>query len=282
MSDAEMQRSEAREVWERKAPQWGVRAERLRKMGMPVSMLMIESIAPQPGQRVLELAAGPGDTGFLAAELLRPSGTLISSDMADAMVDVARRRAQELGIDNVEFRRLELEWIDLEAASVDGVLCRWGLMLVLDPEAALREIRRVLKPGGRVAIAVWGPPAGNPWATIPTDVLVSKGHAEPPDRSGPGMFALADIPRLKALFERAGFTEVAVEPVAIERVHKSVEDYLAETMDLSPVFPLVVENLSDQERDAVWAAVADASKPFTDAAGRVTLPGSSLVASATA
>src|ERR1700761_8623925 len=132
---------------------------------MPVSVAMIDALALQPGERVLELAAGPGDTGLMAAELTRP-GTLISSDGAEAMLDVARARARALGIDNVEFRQLELEWIDLPTASIDAVLCRWGIMLIVDPEAAAQEIRRGLRAGGRAAFSVWDAPERNPWATI--------------------------------------------------------------------------------------------------------------------
>src|SRR5436853_6361144 len=109
-----------RERWELASPGWGKRAEGIRDVGMPVSMWMIDSLRLQPGQQLLELAAGPGDTGFLAAELIQPGGTLISSDAAEGMVEVARARAEHLGLRNVEFRRLELEWIDLDTASVDA------------------------------------------------------------------------------------------------------------------------------------------------------------------
>ena len=96
---------------------------------MPVSAGVIDALALQPGQRVLELAAGPGDTGFLAAEQIAPGGLLISS-AAQAMLEVARERAARLRITNVEFQQLSLEWIDLPAADVDAALCRWGLMFV--------------------------------------------------------------------------------------------------------------------------------------------------------
>ena len=86
----------------------------------------------------------------MAAELLRPGGKLISTDGAEAMVAVARERAGELGLmDMVDARPMEAEWIDLDTASVDAVLCRWGYMLLADPETALRETRRVLRPDGR-------------------------------------------------------------------------------------------------------------------------------------
>src|SRR5919198_3735025 len=133
---------------------------------MPVSAWMVEAIDPQPGHTVLELAAGTGDTGLLAAELIEPGGTLICSDFAPEMLATAQRRAEELGIRNVRFRQIDAETaIDLEAASVDGVLCRWGYMLMIDPGTALQETRRVLKSGGRLALAAWTGPEDNLWSS---------------------------------------------------------------------------------------------------------------------
>ncbi len=160
--EPEEQRALSREAWERAAQGWGNHAERIREWGMPVSVAMVDGLGLQPGQRVLELAAGPGDTGLMAAELVRPGGTLISSDGAEAMLAVARERAAQAGIDNVEFRQLELEWIDLETASVDAVLCRWGIMLIVDREAAAQEVRRILKPGGQRGVRRLGPARAQP------------------------------------------------------------------------------------------------------------------------
>ena len=158
-------------MWDRAAAGWGKRADRVAQWGMPVSVAMVDALALQPGQRVLELAAGPGDTGFMAAELIRPGGTLVSSDGAEPMLDVARERARQSGIENVEFAQLELEWIDLPTASVDAVLCRWGIMLIVDPAAAAGEIRRVLRAGGRAALAVWDVPGAQPVGDDPQTVV---------------------------------------------------------------------------------------------------------------
>src|SRR5947208_12168159 len=128
MADFETQRAEMAERWERAAAGWGRLADRVRAWGMPVSVWMIEHLGLQPGQDVLELAAGPGDTGFLAAELIAPGGTLITSDATEGMLAVARERAKSFGVSHVEFKQLQLEWIDLPTASVDAVLCRWGFM----------------------------------------------------------------------------------------------------------------------------------------------------------
>jgi SAM-dependent methyltransferase len=278
--DPDEQRSASREAWERAAVGWGTHAERIRDWGMPVSAAMVDALALHPGQRVLELAAGPGDTGFMAAELVRPGGMLISSDGADAMIDVARARAAELGIDNVEFSQLELEWIDLETASVDAVLVRWGIMLIVDPEAAAREVRRILRPGGRAAFAVWDKPDLNPWAVIPSRAMVQLGHAEPPDPAAPGMFALAADGALTDLLESAGFEDVAVSPVALARHYDGLDAYIEETVDMSPLFGATYRELSPNEQAAAVAAITAAAQPYVAADGSVTLPGSSLVASA--
>jgi ubiquinone/menaquinone biosynthesis C-methylase UbiE len=281
-SDSEALHAEIVERWERAAAGWGRHAERMRRFGMPVSAWMIEQAHLQPGQRVLELAAGPGDTGFLAAELIRPGGTLLSTDAAEQMLEVARSRAAALGIENVEFKRLELEWIDLDTASVDVVLCKWGLMFTLDPEAALREVRRILRPGGRVAVAAWDEPAVNPWATIPTRALIELGHTEAPDPDAPGMFVLSVPGRLRELLEAAGFVDVLVESVETSRAFSGVAEYLAEFDDTSSVFHEVFGGLSVGQREAVGARIASLAEPFVGPDGSVTLPGRSLVAAADA
>jgi SAM-dependent methyltransferase len=280
--DPDEQRAATRDAWETAAVGWGRRADRVRDWGMPVSVAMIDALALQPGQRVLELAAGPGDTGFLAAQLIRPGGVLVSSDGAEAMIDVARARAVQAGVDNVEFQQLELEWIDLPTASVDAVLCRWGIMLIVDPEAAAREVRRVLRAGGRAAFAVWDVAERNPWATIPNAALVQLGHAQPPDPEAPGMFALAADGRLAELLLDAGFTEPEVTAVAVPRRFGSIDEYLAETLEVSPTVGPAFRALDRQQQTAVSAAIGSAAEPFRSADGSLTLPGSSLVASATA
>lgn len=249
---------------------------------MRVSVWMVEHVELQPGERVLELACGPGDTGFLAAELVKPGGTLIASDASRAMLGVATGRARDLGVMNVEFRQLELEWIDLETASVDAVLCRWGLMFALDPGAALQEVRRILRPQGRVALAVWDEAEGNPWATIPSRALVELGHVAPPDPDDPGMFALADHDRLRRLLEDAGFLDVRIDSVDLTRSNASIGQFLDEAIDLSSQFGEVWERLSERHRDEVRERIIALAAPFTAVDESVRFPARSLVAAASA
>ena len=280
--DPDAVRAEMLERWGRAAAGWDKRAESVRAFGLPVSAWMLDHAGLQPGLRVLELAAGPGEAGFLAAELIRPGGSLVSSDATDEMLEVARARAKELGIENVEFKRIELEWIDMDTASVDVVLCKWGLMFAVDPETALREMRRVLRPGGRVALAVWDEPPANPWATITSRALVDLGHTTPADPEAPGMFALAPPGRLRDVLEAAGFVDVLVESVEPARAFDSVEEYIAETDDLSSMFGEIFDPLSDQERAQVVAKVSELAQPYVGTDGVLRFPARSLVAAADA
>lgn len=266
------------DAWDRQSAGWGRQADRIREHGMPVSVRMLELADLQQGERVLELAAGPGDTGFLAATRIAPGGTLISSDASEAMLALARERAAEQGIDNVEFRQLQLEWIDLPTASVDAILCRWGVMLLVDPAAALAECRRVARPGGRIALAVWDTPQTNPWTSILSGTLVDLGLTEPPEPRAPGMFALAAPGALAEKLEDAGFVEVTVEPVAIARTYANVLEWIGETRDCSMMFGRVWGGLGNSDRQRVRDEVAARAAAFADADGGLTFPGSSLVA----
>ena len=279
--DPEEQRASILDGWEHASGAWGRRAQRVRDWGMPVSTWLIEHLALQPGYRLLELAAGPGDTGFLGAELIAPGGTLISSDATEGMLAVARQRADDLGIRNVEFKQLEIEWIDLVTASVDAIVCRWGYMLTVDPAAGMREARRVLAPGGRFALAVWGRADQNPWATIPNEALVGGGYIQPPDRTmAGGIFSLGDPDGLGEMLAEAGFVDVVVEPVDVMREYENFGEFWEESVDLSPMLGTALARLTDEQRDDVEHRARSLAQPFTDPDGTLRLPGVSLVASA--
>jgi SAM-dependent methyltransferase len=217
----------------------------------------------------------------LAAELVAPGGLLICSDAAEAMLAVALERAAALGIANVEFQQLTLEWIDLPTANVDAVLCRWGLMFAIDPGAALQEIRRVLRPGGRVALAVWDEPAHNPWMTIPRQAMLEAGHMQEPEPALPGPFALAAPGVVQTLLQDAGFTDVELDTVELQREYADVEGYMAATVAISSMIGERWPELDDAQRAAVVDRVGELVAPFTGPDG-VRLAGRTLVACADA
>src|SRR5215213_6052043 len=180
---------------------------------MPVSAWMVDAIAPQPGHTILDLAAGIGDTGYLAAELIQPGGTLITSDFAPEMLAAAQRRAESKGITNVRFRQMDMNLpLDQPAASLDGVLGRWAYMLVNDGEAALRETRRVLKQDASVALAAWTGPDENLWSAAPVRILQQRGLLEPTP-PGPGQFFWADPHVIEENLANAGFVHAQIEAI---------------------------------------------------------------------
>jgi len=276
--DPDELRAAVRERWERAADGWQRRNARFQAVAMPVSQWLVDAIHPQPGQRVLELAAGVGETGFLAAELIAPGGgTLITSDGAEGMLAHARARAQELGLTNVEFTPLELEWIDLPAADVDAVLCRWGYMFALDKATALRETRRVLKPGGRLALAVWSAPERNPFSSIPRRALVEAGLIDGFDYGGgPTMFDLADQDGLRELLAEAGFVDARVEELPLTIRYDDLGDFVAATSDLSPQFSDVVAPLNERQRADLLERLTAATAPYSAPDGSLAIPAVAL------
>jgi SAM-dependent methyltransferase len=275
-------RAESRDRWEQSAAGWEKRREDFQRVGRPLSQWMVEAIAPQPGHRVLELAAGLGDTGLLAAELVQPGGEVLITDGAEAMVEAARRNAEAAGATNVETRAMEAEWIDVPTASMDGVLCRFGYMLLADPETALRETRRVLKPGGRVALAVWDTVERNPWLGVVRRVLAEQGVGQPADPDAPGPFRLSAPGAVQELLENAGFAEVQVEAIDLEQRAASLDDWWENLQDTSAATRNAVAALAPADHYRLRDAFDAGYQEYVGEDGSLSIPARALVAAATA
>jgi ubiquinone/menaquinone biosynthesis C-methylase UbiE len=275
----EKQRRETYEAAEAIAPSWERRRAYIEAVSTPVREWMLRELSPRPGDTVLELAAGVGETGFDAALMVGERGRLISTDFSPAMIEAARRRGAERGFGNVEYRVLDAERLELEADSVDGVLCRFGYMLMGDPARALAETRRVLRPGGRVTLAVWGAMERNPFFTIVAISLVHHGHLPPPEPQGPPVFSMASAERTTALLEGAGFSGVRTEEVPVRFEVPDAEEYLNVVSDTAGPLGLALRGLSETDREGVKADVEHSLARF--AAGRgCELPGVVLCAAA--
>lgn len=231
---------------------------------------LVAALDPRPEDTVLELAAGTGEVG---RALVGRVARLISGDLSPAMVAAARRR-----VPGAEHRVLDMHAIDLPDASVDGVVCRWGYMLVPAPILAVRETRRVLRPGGRLAAAVWAAPARNPWVSAFGRSLLRRGLMEPPVPGEPSMFALGDEGRLETLL-RTAFDDVRIEEVLLEYRAETFEDYRRVMTNLGPTLRETLAALDESTLTEVEADARAALAPFVRDGGYA-IPGVSLVATA--
>ena len=243
---------------------------------------MLDAVSLQPGERVLELAAGLGETGMLAAELVAPMGGVIVSDQADAMLEGARARAVELGLSNIEFQVIGAEWIDLPLASVDAVLCRWGYMLMADPPAALRRDPPRAAPGrargaGRVGLR----PAQPLGAAADPGADRARPRAPPPAarRHDPARSRSATPSACASCSQQAGFAEIDVHALEIVQRHASFDDYWETTLDISHAFHDTVLSRPEPEIAEIRAGPGRAPRAVhRTPTATLAIPGRTLVA----
>jgi SAM-dependent methyltransferase len=274
-TDLNAYREQSLETWGQMASGWEDRRVWLMDITGQVIDWLVEKLDPQPGQTILDVAAGTGDLGFRVAERVGAEGHVISSDFAPEMLDVARRNGDGRGLKNVDYRVLDAERMGLDDGSVDGVVCRWGYMLMADPAAALSETGRVLGDGGRLAFAVWSTPDRNPWAAVPGMTLVERGHMPPPEPGAPGIFAMGDPDRTRGLVTGAGLGEPELEEIAFEFRYADADDLWDALVRLARPLARIVNALPDEERQATRAAILENVGSFRNDDGSYSAPASS-------
>jgi len=264
----EEERRKSLELWDRMATGWEKHNDYVWDATREVGTWLVDHVEPAPGNTILEIAAGPGDTGFVAAGLVGDEGKLISTDFAGDMMRAAEARAQSLGVANAEFRVMDAENMELPDDSVDGVLCRWGLMLMLDPAAALRETRRVLRPGGKAAFSVWGRPADNPWVTLMGMVLTQQGRPPQSDPFGPGgMFSMAEHETVHQLVTAAGFDRVEIENMDLRWAFDDFDEFWMFQTELAGAISVLISGMDDDEVAGLKKDVEAALEPFRSGGG---------------
>lgn len=211
----------------------------------PAQTLMLEMAGLQPGVRVLDVACGTGLVSFRILEAVGETGAVVGTDIAAEMVEMARRIAAERGVRNATFERFDAETMDLEPESFDTAVCALGLMYVPDPVKALREMYRLLAPGGRAAAAVWGARAKCGWADIFPIV-----DARVASEVCPLFFQLGTRDSLARCFAQAGFTDVQSERLEVELPYASAEDALTAAFRGGPV-ALAYSRFDEATREAV-------------------------------
>jgi len=231
----------------------------------------------QPGSRVLDIAAGTGEQSLIAARRVGPSGYVLAADVSRSMLDVAAEAARNEGLTNVETRVMNAENLILDADSFDAVISRIALMLFSNPLRALSEMRRVVKPGHKVAVIVFSAIEKNPYHGIPFGIVRRRGNIPPPAPGEPWMYALGDPRALEDLYSKAGFLNVSVRPFSIQRRFPSVADAI-QTMKNSAVdLRELMSRLSDSDRELAWSEIEKQPQQF-DGPNGFESPGEVLIA----
>jgi len=263
--------------WAAVAPGWAEHADHVDALLAPVTDRLLSLSAPRPGERVLELACGPGGVGLAAAERVGPAGEVVLSDVVPEMTAIAGTRARAIGLGHVSTRVLDLEQIDEPDESYDVAICREGLMFALDPAQAAREVRRVLRPGGRVALSVWGARERNPWLGAMLDAVGAQLGKPVPPPGIPHPFSLSDAHRLAGVLSGAGLADVSVTELPLTMREASVDAWWERRAALAGPLAKILASLPDEAVRALRARASAAAGEYVSDGG-VEFPALVLVA----
>ena len=265
--------------WSHVASGWAKHDEHLKLWQSVVSEKMLAVTNVSPGQRVLDIASGTGEPAIPAAERVGPTGSVLGTDFVPGMLAAARDKAAKKGLGNIEFKQVDGEQLEVPDGSFDVVLCRWGIIFMPDPAACLRHAYAALKPGGRIAVAAWAPPDKNPWASVPMSVLRRHLEFPAPPPGAPGLFAFADPNRLRSVHEEVGFTDVVVEPVALEKCEFSDgASFFTYMRELAAPIAALMAQAPPAKHQEIERDISSAVEVFRTKSGTLLVPGVSWVA----
>lgn len=233
-------------------PTWADLQPPLDRQLAPLGRRAMAALNLRPGERVLDIGCGAGQTTLDLAQAVAPDGHVLGVDISRPLLEVARRRE---GGASVAFLEADAQTHAFKPAEFDVVFSRFGVMFFADPEAAFANIHRALKPGGRLAFVCWRSPFENPIMSLPMQAALA--HVQsvpaPPDPGAPGPFAFADAARPTSILATAGFKDIIVTPHDEDVGPGDLETALALTLRVGPLGAVLREN--PDQRDAVVGAV---------------------------
>lgn len=261
--------------WSAVAAAWDGHVDEVDEHSIAATTALLDRVSPRPGDQVLELAAGPGSLGRVWSEFVGPTGTVLLSDVAPGMVEVARRRNAPL--DNVEVAVVDASAIDRTDLSFDVVACRMGLMFTPDPAVAFAEIHRVLRTDGRVGVLTWAGMEHNPWMTCVGMAAMMNGLVAGGPPIGPGgIFSLGDPAELEMLAKAAGFVDVTVDEIEVAFHADSVDAHIERVGALAGPLAAVLEAAPPEQQAAFRRSAAELAAPYVTDTG-VSIPGRALL-----
>lgn len=280
--DSAKVRNEQREIWDAVSAGWQRWQVDFERGAASVTAVLLEQSGIAPGQAVLDVGTGLGEPAISAADLVGPSGQVLGIDLSPVMIAAARTRVG--GRTNIELAVGDVESMALPAESVDAVLSRWALMFFPDRVATLRALVGLLKPGGVLSAAVWGPPSEVPMISLAFSVISERLALAPPPAGSPGPFAMSNPGELEAELTAAGFTEISVREHFVPFRLNSVAEFAHFARDVLPpgMKLLLRQRCSPGEESAIWAAFARRAERYRTDGGEVAVPSMSLCVRAVA
>lgn len=205
-------REQQKQTWDTFAPGWKKWDDFVMKMIRPAGVEIIEQLNLKETDLVLDVATGTGEPGLSIASIVK-KGKVTGSDLSPLMLAVARENALKKGIKNYETVESDVTSMPFADATFDAISCRFGFMFFPDMLMAAKEMVRVLKPGGRIATTVWGPPVTNFWVTSFMGPIMKNMQLPQPPAGSPGMFRCANTDEMSTLFKQAGLKNIMLKEI---------------------------------------------------------------------
>ncbi len=256
-----------REQWQQAAEAWHRWGPTLKSWLGPATEGMLDLARIGPGARVLDVASGAGEPAITIAERVGPTGHVLATDLSSNILEFAARTARERGLSNLETRVMDGENLELPDESFDVVTSRVGLIYFPDQQRALSEMRRVLKPGGRVAAIVYTTPENNGFFSVPISIIRRRAQLPPPLPGQPGPFSLGAPGILEETYQRAGFRDVETRVVPSPLRMRSAEECLRFERESFGALHQMLAGLSEEERQAAWDEIERELRRFEDRGG---------------
>jgi ubiquinone/menaquinone biosynthesis C-methylase UbiE len=267
-----------REGWDSVAEGWKEWWEPIEKGAQKLSQRLIELADVKPGQRVLDVATGIGEPSITAAKVVGTGGHVLATDISRQMLAIAKERAIFLRLqDIIQFKESDAENLDLANSSFDAALCRWGLMLFPNLDAAIGKIYSSLVSGGRFAAAVWADATKVPIISLTTRTIASQIQMSAPPPGVPNPFSLADTNKLENSLARTGFGDIHIDTVIVTFEFESGEDYCRYCKAVSASARVALSKETGERKEDVWRKVAEeAVRTYGTANGLIKMDNESI------
>ena len=256
-----------RDQWQTAAEAWYRWSPTLHQWLGNATERMLEMAGISKGHRVLDIAAGAGEQSITTAKRVGTNGYVLATDISSNILEFAKQMAQQAGLNNIETKVMDGENLTVEHESFDAVISRVGLIYFPDQQKALKEMLRVLKPGGKVAAIVYSTPEKNKFFSVPVSIIRNRAKLPPPLPGQPGPFSLGAEGVIEKAFSQAGFKNVRAELVNSPLQLSSAKECVRFEKESFGALHQMMNSLPDSEKESVWEEIEKELQKFESETG---------------